>query len=146
METVDRWVTTAVAAWPLLVLLAGIIYPFLPGPVRSWLQARRVEAESNTHLNDTTLLLATLWRGYQEARGRGVHDRAAVLASLSYVQTNRPDLVKKMGATESVMAAMLGAEVRDRQEALRTAAAGVASAVSATAAEVAPFARPVPGR
>jgi hypothetical protein len=146
METVDRWVTTAVAAWPLLVLLAGVLYPFLPGPVRAWLQARRVEAESNTHLNDTTLLLATLWRGYQDARGQGANHQAAIMAALAYVQRNRPDLVDKLGATEAVMTAMLGAEVQDHHGALSAAAGKVSAVLSSAVGEVAPFARPVPGR
>jgi hypothetical protein len=136
MDTVDRWVTTAVAAWPLLVLVAGVVYPFLPGPVRAWLQARRSEAESNTHLNDTALLLGTMWRGYQDARGKGADHQTALLAGLAYVQNNRPDLVAKLGATPPVMAAMLGAKVQDHQEALTTAA-GVAQGGADVAREIA---------
>jgi hypothetical protein len=132
MDTVDRWVTTAVAAWPLLILVAGVIYPFLPGPVRAWLQARRSEAESNTHLNDTALLLGTMWRGYQDARGKGLDHQSALLAGLAYVQGNRPDLVAKLGATPPVMEAMLGARVQDHQEALAATAGGVTAVLSST--------------
>ncbi|EHM03435.1 hypothetical protein HMPREF9946_00110 [Acetobacteraceae bacterium AT-5844] len=129
MDTVDRLVTTAVNAWPLIVLLAGIIYPFLPGPVRAWLQARRIEAESNTHLNDTALLLGTLWRGYQDARSKGGDHQSALLAGLSYAQKNRPDLVAKLGATPPVMEAMLGGVVQDHLD--RLAAGALSSAKEA---------------
>jgi len=119
METVDRWVTTAVAAWPLIVLLAGIIYPFLPGPVRAWLLAQKAKAASDTHLNDTQLLLGTLWRGYQDAKARGLQGNGAIAAALTYTATNRKDLVAKLQASPDVMTAMLGAQVQDHEDALK---------------------------
>jgi hypothetical protein len=123
METVDRWVTTAVAAWPLLVLLAGIIYPFLPGPVRAWLLAQKAKAASDTHVNDTLLLLSTLWRGYQDAKRLGGSQEAAIASAIIYVNTNRPDLVAKLGASAGVMSKMLGAQVQDHEDALKAATA-----------------------
>lgn len=138
METVDRWVSILVAAWPLLVLLAGIIYPFLPGPVRAWLLAQKTKAASDTHLNDTRLLLETLWRGYQDAKARGLQVNAAVAAAIVYASTNRKDLVDKLRATPAVMAAMLGAQVQDRKDLLQ---GGVAAGATLSAREYAELAQ-----
>jgi hypothetical protein len=131
METVDLWVTRAVAAWPLIVILAGLIYPFLPGPVRAWLLAAKAKAASDTHVNDTALLLGTLWRGYQAARLTGATTQTAMSAALVYVGNNRPDLVGKLSATPVVMVEMLSAAVKDHDDAR---AAGLAVMTEAKAA------------
>jgi hypothetical protein len=123
MDTFDRWVATAINAWPLILLLAGIIYPLLPGPVRAWILAARTKAVSDTHVNDTALLLGTLWRGYQAARLTGASTQAAVSAALVYVTANRPDLVAKLSASPEVMVQMLRAAVQDHDDARAAGAA-----------------------
>lgn len=125
MDTIERWINIAVAAWPLVLIIFTLVYPFIPGPVRAWIQARRDEARSNVHFNDTTILLDTMWRGYQDARRRGMSQQASMTFALSYAATNRPDLIAKMGATTPVMTSMLGSKIQDHEDALLKTTAAV---------------------
>lgn len=134
MELIERWINLLVAAWPLVLIVFAVVYPFLPGPIKTWIQARREEARSNTHLNDTKLLLDTMWRGYQEARAKGIDPKSAIMAGVTYIGVTRPDLIVKMGATPQVMTSMLTAEAKDREELMTKMAAAMASVPSIASA------------
>jgi hypothetical protein len=100
-----------------LLGLAGLLAPYMPGPIRAVLEARKIAADSTTHRNDTDLVkgavaTAAINAAADYAAGRISKD-AALAAGVSYVRRTVRETTDKIGITDTTLAAMVASRLEE---------------------------------
>jgi hypothetical protein len=100
-----------------LLGIAGLLAPYLPGPIRAVLRARKVAADSTTHRNDTDLVkgavaTAAVNAAADYAAGRISKD-AALEAGVAYVRRTVRETSDKIGITDTTLAEMVGSRLEE---------------------------------